>query len=89
MHKHVKLEQDLSLILEGSETALQNRFLIPTQCFQSRAPGEIKFQGLSSGDTVPLEESFQGLGLGDSQREAPKFMREIIQSFRENVHIKV
>ena len=58
-------------------------FWSPTDWFQSRAPGKILFQGLSSGEMAPLDESFQGLCLGYFQHEAHEFLRKIIPSFRE------
>ena len=67
------------------EKVLRRRWKIvfwsPTHCFQSRAPGKIIFQGLSSGEMVRLEESFQDLGLGDSQCGAPQLLRKIVASF--------
>ena len=58
-------------------------FWSPTECFQSRAPGKTIFQGLSSWEMSPLDESFQGLCLVYFQHEAPEFLRKIIPSFRE------
>ena len=68
---------------------LKNSILISTEYFQSRAPGEMSFQGLSSGEMVRLEESFQDLGLGDSQCGAPQLLCKIVPSFTKMSTLRI
>ena len=76
--KHIPNYADANLILSGLGPPWNVVPWSPTQCFLSRASGEIVFQGLSYGGILRLVYSSQGFGLRDSQREAPQLLCNIL-----------
>ena len=87
--KTVIFEQYLSLIWEGFETALQNRFLVPHPMLLIQSYRRNSISKVELWKNRPFSGELLGFGLGGFLvRSSTAFMQNLAK-LHENVHIKV